>query len=154
MDENLKTDTENNVYYSVANCHEVKHRMVRDGMGSTSISPVEYIMEEYMWNMICLFSQKGDVNSFCYVTACCIKHYWSSDVKNSHGILCKSLQFWSGVAEVFILLECGAASLGAYQYAVLHNVMCIFVCVRVCIYINMSCEGFAFYGFYSSLNHT
>jgi len=79
-------------------------------MRSTNISPAEYIMAEYMWNMICIFSQ-------------------TRDVKNSHSILCKFLHFWSGVAEVFILLECGAASLGADQYAVLHNVMC------VCIYI-------------------
>lgn len=101
--------------------------MPRDGMRSTSISPVEYIVEEYMWNMICIFSQKRDVNSFCNVTACCVKHYWFSDVNSSNSILCNFLQFWSGVAEVFILLECGAASLGACQYAVLHNVMCIFV---------------------------
>jgi len=126
--ENLKTDTENNVYDSVANCHYVRHRMSRDGMRITSISPVEYIMEDYMWNMIFLFSQKRDVNSFCNVTAC-VKHYWFSDVKNSHDILCKFLQFWSGVAEVFILLDCGTASVGVYQYTILHNVMCMFVYV-------------------------
>lgn len=50
--ENLETDTENNVYDPVANCHYVRRRM-----RITSISPVEYITEEYMWNMICLFSQ-------------------------------------------------------------------------------------------------
>jgi hypothetical protein len=95
-----------------------------------------------MCNMICIFSQKRDVNSFCQVTACAVKHNWFSDGKSSHSILCKFLQFWSGVAEVYILLECGAAFLGAYQYGVLHSVMCIFVyvCVCVCIlyiYINM-----------------
>ena len=71
---------------------------------------VEYILEEYMWNMICIISQKRDVNGFCNVTACCVKCYWFSDVNSSHSILCKFLQFWSGVAE-FFLLECGAASL-------------------------------------------
>jgi hypothetical protein len=69
------------------------------------------------------------VNRFYNVTACCVKHYWFSDVKNSHNILRKCLQFWSGVAEVFLLLECGggAASVGAYQYAVLRNVMCMYM---------------------------
>jgi hypothetical protein len=55
--ENLKTDTENNVYVLVANCHYVRRSMPRDGMRITSISHVEYITEEYMWNMICLFSK-------------------------------------------------------------------------------------------------
>ena len=51
-------------------------------MRSTSISSVEYVMEENVWNMICIFSQKRDVNSFCHVTACCVKHNWFSDGKN------------------------------------------------------------------------
>lgn len=84
--ENLKTDTENNVYDSVANCHQVGHRMPRDGTRSTSILPVEYVMEEYMWNMLGFFSQKRDVNSFCNVTAHCVKHYWFTDVKNGYSI--------------------------------------------------------------------
>jgi len=50
-------------------------------------------------------------------------------------IVYKFIQFWSGVAEVFILLGCGAASLDAYQYALLHNVMCMYVCVYIYIYI-------------------
>jgi len=81
-----------------------------------------------MWNMIGLFSQKRDVNSFCNVTPCCIKHYSK---------LCKFLQFLSGVGEVFILLECGAASLDAYQYAILDNVMCMFVYVYIYTYKNI-----------------
>jgi hypothetical protein len=105
-----------------------------------------------MWNVICTFSEKKYVNSFCNVTACCVKHYCFSDVKKCHSILCKFLQFWSGVTEVYILLECVAVSLGEYQYETLHNVMCMFVCV--CVYKYITCEGFAFYGFLSSLNQT
>ena len=63
-------------------------------MRSTSISPVEYVMEEYVWNIIGLFSQKRDVNSFCNVTVCCVKQYWFSDVKNSYSIKVFTVLEW------------------------------------------------------------
>jgi hypothetical protein len=79
--------------------------------------------------------------SFCNVTASCVKHYWFRDVNKCHSIVCKFLGFWGGAAEVFIRLECGAASQGAYRYEILYDFTCMSVYT---VYKHMACEGFAY----------